>query len=37
VWLTVRPLVLLWVVGFTFINEEFFQGHLAFTIHPAED
>ena len=38
VWLTVSPLDLLWVVGFTFIiNEEFFQGHLAFTIHPAED
>ena len=38
VWLTVSPMVLLWVVGFAFIiNEEFFQGHLAFTIHPAED
>jgi DMSO/TMAO reductase YedYZ heme-binding membrane subunit len=38
VWLTVSPMVVLWVVGFAFIiNEEFFQGHLAFTIHPAED
>jgi DMSO/TMAO reductase YedYZ heme-binding membrane subunit len=38
VWLTVAPLVVLYVVGYTFIiNEEFFQGHLAFTLHPAED
>ena len=38
VWLTVAPLVVLYVVGYAFIiNEEFFQGHLAFTLHPAED
>jgi sulfoxide reductase heme-binding subunit YedZ len=38
VWLAVTPLAVLYIIGFAFIiNEEIFQGHLAFTLHPAED
>ena len=38
VWLAIMPLAALYILGFTFIiNEEIFQGVLAFTIHPIAD
>ena len=38
VWLAVMPLAALYILGFTYIiNEEIFQGVLAFTIHPLAD
>ena len=38
VWLAIMPLAALYILGFTYIiNEEIFQGVLAFTIHPLAD
>src|SRR2546430_11603489 len=38
VWLAIMPLTALYILGFAYIiNEEIFQGVLAFTIHPLAD